>query len=489
MEYFIRSGDAARIRTGCLVVGAFEDGGRGAKGNADPLNKLLTGIKRAGDLPTKIGECLLLPEPEDMNARRLLVVGCGDSKKFCVKQYRQVVSAAIRQLQKLGAADAVLMLAPAELDPYGRARHAVESAGNVLYRFDELKSGKKDPKPKLARIGVHLDSSGGRARAERGIEHGRAIAEGSSVARRLADLPANRCTPSYLASFARKLAADTRRMKATILSEAQMKKLGMGALLSVTAGADEPAKLIVLNYRGKPGGRTVALVGKGVTFDSGGVSLKPPPGMDEMKFDMGGAAGVLGTMAAIGRLQPAINVVAIVPACENMPSGRATRPGDVVRSMSGKTVEILNTDAEGRLILCDALTYSRRFKPHVVIDVATLTGACVIALGHHISGLMTENDDLAKALLNAGTKSEDPAWRLPLGEEYDRSLKSNFADFANVGSREGGAIVAGCFLARFTEGLQWAHLDVAGTAWRTGSEKGATGRPVPLLVQYLLDSV
>jgi leucyl aminopeptidase len=278
-------------------------------------------------------------------------------------------------------------------------------------------------------------------------------------------------------------------MKATILSEAQMKKLGMGALLSVTAGADEPAKLIVLNYRGKPGGRTVALVGKGVTFDSGGVSLKPPPGMDEMKFDMGGAAGVLGTMAAIGRLQPAINVVAIVPACENMPSGRATRPGDVVRSMSGKTVEILNTDAEGRLILCDALTYSRRFKPHVVIDVATLTGACVIALGHHISGLMTENDDLAKALLNAGTKSEDPAWRLPLGEEYDRSLKSNFADFANVGSREGGAIVAGCFLARFTEGLQWAHLDVAGTAWRTGSEKGATGRPVPLLVQYLLDSV
>jgi len=489
MEYFIRSGDAARVSTGCLVTGVFSDGtATGPEQLSPALKDILSGLRRAGDLPKKAGEHLLLPQPPGLRARRLLLIGCGDRDKYCVKQYRQAVTAACRQLQKLGAGDAVLMLAPKGLSPYVRARHAVEPAAQVFYRFDELKSGKKEPRPKLKKLGVHLEAAGGRTHALQGIEHGSAIAEGAAVARRLADLPANRCTPTYLASFARRLAAGQRRLKADVLSEAQMKKLGMGALLSVTAGTDEPAKLIVLNYRGKPGGKTVALVGKGITFDSGGVSLKPPPGMDEMKFDMGGAAGVIGTVAAVARLQPPINLVAVIPACENMPSGRATRPGDVVRTMSGKTVEILNTDAEGRLILCDALTYARRFRPDVVIDVATLTGACVVALGHHVSGLMTRSDDLATALLSAGVAAEDPAWRLPLGEEYDRSLKSNFADFANVGSREGGAIIAGCFLARFTEGLEWAHLDVAGTAWRTGTEKGATGRPVPLLVQYLLDS-
>ena len=275
-------------------------------------------------------------------------------------------------------------------------------------------------------------------------------------------------------------------MKVKILGEAEMRRLKMGSLLSVTAGAVEPAKLIVLEYKGAKSSAPVALVGKGVTFDTGGICLKPPPGMDEMKFDMGGAAGVLGTMTAIAQLRPAINVVAVIPACENMPSGTATRPGDVVRSMSGKTIEILNTDAEGRLILCDALTYARRYKPAAVVDVATLTGACVIALGHHLTGLMSKDDKLAAELLAAGEQAQDRAWRMPVEEDYNKELQSNFADFANVAGREGGAVTAACFLSRFTEGLSWAHLDIAGTAWRSGRAKGSTGRPVPLLVQFLL---
>jgi len=489
MQYFVRSGGNARIRTGCLVIGVFDDRSMTGPEEADAnVAGLVSGLGRSGDLPQKPGDTFVLSQPEGIAARRLLVVGCGKRDQFCVKQYRRAVAAAARQFRRLGASDAVLMLATPGLTPYARARHGVEAAEDAFYRFDELKTEKKEPGLKLRKLGIYLDDAKGRSQATRGIEHGQAIAEGSSVARRLANLPANRCTPSYLASFARKLAGGSRRMKADVLSEAQMKKLGMGALLSVTAGTDEPARLIVLNYRGKPGGKTVALVGKGVTFDSGGVSLKPPPGMDEMKFDMGGAAGVIGAMAAVARLQPAINVVGVIPACENMPSGKATRPGDIVKSMSGKTIEILNTDAEGRLILCDALTYCRRFRPGIVIDIATLTGACVVALGHHMTGLMTKSDGLARTLLDAGVAAEDPAWRLPITEEYDQSLKSNFADFANVGSREGGALVAGCFLARFTEGLEWAHLDVAGTAWRTGTDKGATGRPVPLLVQFLLDA-
>jgi len=490
MQYFVRSGAVTRIRTGCLVIGVFDDGSvTGPEQVDDAVAGLISGLRRSGDLPKKNGESYIVPQPSGLAARRLLVVCCGKRDRFSVKQYRRAVTTAGRQLARLGAADAVFMLATPALPPYVRARHGVEAAEDALYRFDELKTDEQDPAPRLGKIGIYLDEAGGRGQAAHGIEHGVAVAAGSAVARRLANLPANRCTPSFLAAHARKLAAGTPRMKAEVLDEARMKKLGMGALLSVTAGSDEPARLIVLNYRGKPKGKTVALVGKGITFDSGGVSLKPPQGMDEMKFDMGGAAGVFGAMAAVAKLQPAINVVAVVPACENMPSGKATRPGDVVKSMSGKTVEILNTDAEGRLILCDALTYCRRFRPDVVVDVATLTGACVVALGHHMTGLMTRSEELAGKLLEAGIAAEDTAWRLPITEEYDQSLRSNFADFANVGSREGGALVAGCFLARFTEGLEWAHLDVAGTAWRTGAEKGATGRPVPLLVQFLLDSV
>jgi leucyl aminopeptidase len=319
-----------------------------------------------------------------------------------------------------------------------------------------------------------------------GAMHGDAIGKGISLAKNLGNLPPNVCTPSYLARTAQKLARNNARLTTRILNESEMKRLGMGSLLSVTAGAAEPAKLIVMQYKGAGRDAPVVLVGKGVTFDTGGISLKPGPAMDEMKYDMCGAASVIGTMATIAALKLPVNVNVVVPAVVNMPGSKATLPGDIVKSMSGQTIEILNTDAEGRLILCDALTYSRRFKPAVVIDVATLTGACVIALGKFHTGLMSKSDKLADGLLAAGLAAEDRGWRLPLGDDYANQLKSNFADFANVGGRDAGAITAGCFLSKFTDGLNWAHLDIAGVAWRSGSRKGATGRPVPMLSEFLL---
>ncbi len=349
-----------------------------------------------------------------------------------------------------------------------------------------MKSGRNNNLPKLAKVGIGVPNRSAANAAHAGAEEGAGIATGMRLSQDLANLPANVCTPTYLANTARKLARDHRKLSVEILNEADMKRLKMGALLSVTRGTQEPAKMIVLKYKGAASQAPVVLVGKGITFDAGGISLKPPQAMDEMKFDMSGAASVLGCMQAVATLALPINLIVVVPACENLPSGLATKPGDIVRSMSGKTVEILNTDAEGRLILCDALTYSRRFKPATMIDVATLTGACVIALGGHVTGLMSPDDDLAEALLRAGERSGDRAWRLPLSEEYHEGLKSNFADFANVGGREGGAITAGCFLSKFTEGVSWAHLDIAGTAWKGGAQKGSTGRPVPLLVEYLL---
>ena len=324
--------------------------------------------------------------------------------------------------------------------------------------------------------------------AERGLEHGRGIATGAALTRDLANLPANVCTPTHLAQQARELARAYKAVRTQILDEAELRRLKMGSLLSVTAGTDEPAKLIVMRYTGAANGKApVALVGKGVTFDSGGISLKQPLGMDEMKFDMTGAASVFGCIKAAAELRLPINLVGIVPACENMPSGRATKPGDIVRSMSGQTIEVINTDAEGRLILCDALTYSRRFKPSLVIDVATLTGACVIALGAHLSAVMSNDDELAAEIEEAGRRAEDRAWHMPMAEEYHDQLKSNFADFTNACGRDGGAITAACFLAKFTDGLRWAHLDIAGTAYLTGSQKGSTGRPVPLLMDFLLN--
>jgi leucyl aminopeptidase len=328
------------------------------------------------------------------------------------------------------------------------------------------------------------------AGATKGLLLGQAIAKGVNLARELGDLPGNICTPTYLASEAKRLANKQSKLSVNILEEKQMKELGMGSLLSVAAGSDQPAKLIVLEYKGGSKKQApIALVGKGITFDTGGISLKPGAAMDEMKYDMCGAASVLGTIQTLLELQLPINVVGVIAASENMPNGSATKPGDIVTSMSGQTIEILNTDAEGRLVLCDALTYTERFKPKAVVDIATLTGACVIALGNHATGLFSNNDELAKSLLKAGEESADRAWHMPLWDDYQKQLDSNFADIANIGGREAGAVTAACFLSRFAKKFAWAHLDIAGTAWRSGGAKGATGRPVTMLVQYLLNQV
>ena len=372
--------------------------------------------------------------------------------------------------------------------PTQLARTTVEVVANSQYRIPDHKTANKRQKPSLTKFGIAVADRSERASAERAVTHGEGIVSGMALMRDLANQPANVCTPSYLVRAAKNLAREYRKIRVRALNEAECRRLKMGSFLSVTNGTEEPAYMIVLEYNGAGRGKApTALIGKGVTFDTGGISLKPPPAMDEMKFDMSGAASVLGTFKAVATLDLPINVVGVVPACENMPSGRATKPGDIVTSMSGQTIEVLNTDAEGRLILCDAITYSRRFKPDVVIDIATLTGACVIALGNHLSGLFSNDNELARALEDAGKRADDRAWPLPVGEEYSEELKSNFADFANVAGREGGAITAACFLAKFTDGLRWAHLDVAGTAYQGGSHKGSTGRPVPLLVDYLLN--
>jgi leucyl aminopeptidase len=320
----------------------------------------------------------------------------------------------------------------------------------------------------------------------RGLQRGQALAAGVELARECANRPGNHATPSYLAAEAKKLGKQF-GFEVEVFDRKAIEKLGMGSFLAVAQGSEEPPRFIVIKYQGGAKGRApLVLVGKGITFDSGGISLKPGAEMDEMKFDMGGAASVLGTLRAIGELKPRINVIGLIATCENMPSGRAVKPGDVVRSMSGQTIEILNTDAEGRLILCDALTYAERFEPAAVVDIATLTGACVVALGHYHSGLFSTDEKLAGELLAASRSALDPAWRMPLDAEYDEGLKSHFADVANIAGRAGGAITAAVFLKRFAAKFAWAHLDVAGTAWKSGAAKGATGRPVPLLTHFVL---
>ncbi len=493
MEFPVKTGAPARQRTECAILPVFD--GRTLHGATQDFDRASRGaiakLVRSGEAPSRLGTCTLVHRTQGTAAARWLLVGCGKRADFSTKRLTTALAAAVNHLRTGGIREATSFLAydaPAGLAPAAAARHSVETARASLYRFDELKSH-RDPPSRLTRLGLGFPSGTQLSDVRAGIKVGNAIAAGTNLARDLGNRPANICTPSHLADVARTIAKRFKRMQAKVLDEAEIRKLGMGALLCVTQGADEPPRLIVLEYRG--GGAQdapIALCGKGVTFDTGGISIKPAAKMDEMKFDMCGAASVLGAMHTLGELQPAINVVAVIPACENMPSGRATRPGDVVKSLSGQTVEIINTDAEGRLILCDAITYARRFKPRCIIDVATLTGACVIALGHVYSGLFCNDEPLAKALLEAADRSLDLAWRLPLHEEYGESLRSNFADFANSGTRDGGASVGANFLSRFVEGEKWAHLDIAGVAWRANANKGATGRPVPLLVDYLLSS-
>jgi len=436
----------------------------------------------------KAGSTLMLHRVANIPAQRVLMVGLGKSTEFGAKQYLEVLRAALGALQNTACKDAALYLTDLPVkdrDEAWRIMQAVLAAAESAYRSDHLKSKPADA-PVLRKILLGCAGKPGNT-AQAALSRAGAIAHGMKLTKDLGNLPGNICTPTYLADQARIL-AKTHMLKATILEEKDMQKLGMHSLLSVTRGSRQPAKLITLEYRGgNKKQKPVVLVGKGITFDSGGISLKPGADMDEMKYDMCGAASVLGTMQAVAEMGLKMNVVGVIPSCENMPDGAASKPGDIVKSMSGQTIEILNTDAEGRLILCDALTYSKKFDPDTVIDIATLTGACVIALGHVATGLYSNEDELARELLEAGDRSYDRAWQLPLWDDYQQQLDSNFADMQNIGGRAGGSITAACFLSRFTKGYRWAHLDIAGTAWKSGKEKGATGRPVPLLSQYLIN--
>ena len=491
MEFSIKSGGPERVRAGCIVVGVFESRKLSAAGAA--LDRAarghLSALVKRGDLTGKAGASLMLHKVPRIAAERVLLVGLGRESEFADRQFNGAVKNAVAALERNGVSDAVLCLSAKidRRDAAWRVRQAAIAASDAGYRFDRMKS-KREPARGLRRLTLLVAAADVRSCAA-ALRQGAAIAHGMRLARDLGNLPGNVCTPAYLAEAARALAKQ-HKLGVQVLERKEMEKLGMGCLLSVARGSIEPPKLIVLQYHGAGRGEApVALVGKGVTFDTGGISLKPAAEMDEMKFDMCGAASVLGTLHAVAEMKLPINVVGVIPTTENMPGGAATKPGDIVTSMSGQTVEILNTDAEGRLILCDALTYTERFKPQAVVDIATLTGACVIALGHVASGLFANDDALADELLAAGRNIHDRAWHLPLWDDYQDQLKSNFADFANIGGRPAGSVTAACYLARFTKKFKWAHLDIAGTAWKSGKEKGSTGRPVPLLTQFLIGRV
>jgi leucyl aminopeptidase len=490
VEFTIKAGSPEKLKSDCVVVGVYA--GSDLTASAKALDKAadgaITALLARGELDDKVGATLMLHDLPGVTAPRVLLVSLGKADELTDKSYRDAVGAAAKQLAGSVAADAAFALTEAELphrDLAWRLAQAAQILKDSTYRCDELKSKREESKKGVKKI-VFIAKAKDTAPLEAALRRGSAIAEGMALAKTLGNLPGNVCTPTYLATTARKLAKD-HKIKVEVLEKGDMEKLGMGSLLSVARGSHEPPKFIVLNYKGgKAKDKPVVLVGKGVTFDTGGISLKPGEGMDEMKYDMCGAASVLGTLKAIAQMELPINVVGLIPTTENMPGGSATKPGDIVTSMSGQTIEVLNTDAEGRLILCDALTYAERFDPVAVIDVATLTGACIIALGNLTSGLLANDDDLAAELLASGQAAGDKAWQLPLWDEYQDMLKSNFADIPNIGSKGAGTITAACFLARFTKAYKWAHLDIAGTAWKSGADKGATGRPVPLLTQFLI---
>ncbi len=492
MEFSIKNVNAAATQSDCLVVGVYEakvlseaaqEIDRASKGM---ISKLLAD----GDMDGKLEATLMLHHVPGLTSSRLLLVGLGKEADFTEKQYAKAVRASIKALEKSGALDATTCLAQLPVKALSAQRKVAylsEAALDASYKFAAIKrkEEKASPKKGIAKLTINVAQSDVPA-AETGLADGQALAAGVSLAKDLGNLPPNVCTPSYLAEQALAL-GKTHQFKVEVLERDALKKLGMGSFLGVAQGSEEPPKFIIMQHlKGKKEQKPVVLVGKGITFDTGGISLKPGSEMDEMKYDMCGAASVLGTFKAIAAMNLQLNVIGVIPTCENMPDGRATRPGDVLTSMSGLTIEVLNTDAEGRLILCDALTYVERFEPSAVIDVATLTGACVIALGHHASGLFSNNDALAAELLQAGEVSLDRAWHMPMWEDYQSLLDSNFADMANIGGRAAGSITAACFLARFAKKYDWAHLDVAGTAWKSGKEKGGTGRPVPLLTEFLV---
>jgi leucyl aminopeptidase len=490
MEFSIKSGSPEKQRTGCVAVAVFES--RKLSSAAQDIDRIaknfLSEVLRRGDMDGRAQTSLLLHNVPNVSADRVLLVGVGREREFTESAYRTAIATCVKALNATGTTEAALYLTDLPLKKRAidwKVEQAALAMLEGVYRFDRLKTKPNGAKRALRKVVLHVARRGDIAQGEAAAARAKAIGEGVSLARDLGNLPGNICTPSYLAAEAQNL-AKRHGLRCDILEQKDLEKQGMGAFLAVARGSRQPPKLIVLEYHGgKKGEPPVVLVGKGVTFDTGGISLKPAPEMDEMKFDMCGAASVLGTLQALALMKLPINVVGLVPATENMPGGNAVKPGDIVTTMSGQTVEILNTDAEGRLILCDALTYAERYKPAAVLDIATLTGAMVIALGHVATGLFANSDALARELAHAGDEAWDRAWHLPLWEDYQEALKSNFADIPNIGTRAGGSITAACFLSRFTKAYPWAHLDIAGTAWKSGPEKGATGRPVALLTHFL----
>ena len=475
MEFFVTHQAADHYSGDCSVAFVFKD--------TTHENRILQGLLELHRFEANLGETLMLGKVEGYKSKRVLAIGLGESpltQKKYIKVLKSLSSAmddtkvknvVIPSLEVEGRDDSWLQITTARV------------LKNESYQIKKVGLEVEKKAIVLEAVNIHSENNGITE-----ISKGVAIANGMALARELGDLPPNICTPTYIAERAQ-LLASTYKLKCEVLEESDMEALGMNSLLSVSLGSSQPAKLISLNYSNGGKEDPIVLVGKGVTFDSGGISLKPGSGMDEMKYDMCGAASVLGTMSAVAEMGLKVNLTVVVPTVENMPAHNASRPGDVVKSMSGQTIEILNTDAEGRLILCDALTYCEKFNPKVVIDVATLTGAVIVALGKHHSGVMSNDQNLADSLKASGISSMDTVWQLPLDDEYDELLKSNFADMANIGGREAGTVTAACFLARYTKNYSWAHIDIAGTAWLGGSKKGATGRPVPLLTQYVMDQV
>ena len=492
MQFDVWTKGLATLAVDCIVLGIFEEGELSGEAHSvdsaagGRLKKLLA----RGDFPGRAGETLLLPDLPGIEASRVLLTGLGAKRNFARKSWRKAWSAAMTAIGRTRIASvAVAIDRPdsKELDDYYFGRGVAEIAAGSLYRVNDLKTGKKTKPPALQRVLAGPVRKTGSEATERGLEHGAAISASQKIQRDLANLPGNVCTPTYLADQARAIAKRHPSLRVQVLDEAAIRKEKMGCLLAVSQGSAQPPRFIVLEHRGgKADTPPVVLVGKGVTFDTGGISLKDPPTMDEMKYDMSGGAAVIATLSLAAELKLPIRVVGLVAAVENMPGSKAVKPGDIVTSASGQTVEILNTDAEGRLILADALHYARRFDPAAVVDIATLTGACMIALGHHHSGCMGNDDGLIRELVEAGVRADDRTWQLPVTEEYAEQLKSNFADFANIGGREGGAITAAAFLGKFTQGLKWAHLDVAGIAYQGGAQKGSTGKPTPLLSDFLI---
>ncbi|MBE0369341.1 leucyl aminopeptidase [Pseudoalteromonas sp. MMG013] len=494
MEFSVKSGSPEKQRSACIVVGVYEP--RRLSPIGEQLDKISDGyisnLLRRGDLEGKPGQVLLLHHVPNVLSERVLLVGCGKERELDDKQYKQIISKTINTLNDTGSMEAVCFLTEQHVkgrDTYWKVRQAVETTQDCLYTFNQLKSKKTDLRRPLRKIVFNVPTRRELTIGETAIEHGLAIASGAKLCKDVANMPPNICNPRYLGEQAKAL-EEFDNVSVELLGEKEMEALGMHSYLAVGRGSVNESVMSVINYSGGNKEQApIVFVGKGLTFDSGGISLKPGEAMDEMKYDMGGAAGVIGLMRSLVEMQLPINVIGILAGCENMPSSNAYRPGDILTTMSGQTVEVLNTDAEGRLVLCDALTYVEKFEPEIVIDVATLTGACIVALGAHATGLLSSHNPLAHDLLKAGEQSGDRAWQLPLWDDYQDQLDSPFADFTNLGGRAAGTITAACFLSKFTKKYNWAHLDIAGTAWKSGKNKGATGRPVPMLTQYLLNRI